>query len=269
MHAHSTWSADADSPLEDMVVSAKERGLSFFGSSEHFDYDYVPAGLTYEDGKPYTDEEGYFSQARSLQKKHNGGGFTYLVGAELGYSDDPSVISRYQSLVLKYAPDFVINSVHTCDGQDCWYGNYFSGKDKNLAYARYLEQVLRSLSAPYRYEIVAHIGYVSRNAPYDDSKLRYSDFSRLYDHILTGIISRGKILEVNSSARGAGSPFLPDVDVLKRYFELGGRKISFASDAHNTERIAAGRDTVVKALRQIGFTHITVPVKGEEVEVEI
>ena len=269
IHTHSTFSADADSPLAEMVAAARAMGVRYFGISEHFDYDYPPAGLTYSDGAPaHTDEQAYFAAARAIQAQSDAN-FVFLAGCELGYTDDPASLIRYMELIEKYSPDFVVNSVHTCDGADCWYGEYFSGKSKEKAYSRYLRRVLQSLSAPYHYDIVAHIGYVSRNAPYPDPKLRYADFKELYDEILKNIIANGKILEVNSSARGAGSAFLPDCDVLERYFELGGRKVSFASDAHYAARICDGRDAVVAALKRIGFTAITVPFRGEEIEVEI
>ena len=62
---------------------------------------------------------------------------------------------------------------------------------------------------------------------------------------------------------------IPDVNVLERYYELGGRKISFGSDTHFKERILDKRETIVEALKKIGFTYITVPFKGEHIKVEI
>lgn len=270
IHTHSTFSADGDSPLAEMVEAALAMGVRYFGVSEHFDYDYSPAGLTYEGGKPaYTDEEGYFFAARQLQKQKGGRNFMLLVGGEFGYTDNLSAQKKYADIIRNYSPDFVVNSVHTCDGADCWFGEYFTGKDKNYAYSRYLERVLKSLSAPYDYDIVAHLGYVSRHAPYDNPALRYADFSELIDEILSGVISREKILEVNSSSAGSGGDFLPGADILKRYYALGGRKVSFASDAHFASRICYGRDKVVSALKSIGFDRITIPFRGEEIEVEI
>lgn len=270
MHTHSSFSADACDCLADMVWRAKRLGLRYYGTAEHFDCDYIPLGLTYEGGAPvYTDASGYFSAARALQREACDGAFTYLAGAEFGYSDDEGVIAAYRRMIAEYSPDFIINSVHTCDGADCWYESYFSGKDRRTAYSRYLMRVIRSLSAPYPYDIVAHVGYVSRNAPYVDAKLNYREFSELYDEILKGVISRGKILEVNASARGAGSAFLPDCDVLARYAELGGTKLSFASDAHELSAIARGGDCVAAALKKLGFTRLTVPCRGLELEVEL
>lgn len=266
VHTHSAFSADGVSPLEDMVGAAFAKGVKYYGVSEHFDYDYNALGIPIK-GKPaFTDADAYFKAARALQRRY---GDMLLVGGEFGYSDDGGAQEKYAELIERYSPDFVVNSVHTVDGKDCWFGEYFAGKTKRQAYGAYLERVLESLSAPYPYDIVAHVGYVSRNAPYGDNKIDYSDYPDLYDRILKGVVERGKILEVNSSSRGAGSRFLPDVDVLSRYYELGGRKVSFASDAHSVDRICDGRAEVVAALGKIGFTCITVPARGGYTRVRI
>lgn len=270
IHNHSTFSTDGRSSLEDMVSTARNKGLKYFGISEHFDYDYIAAGLKIAGFEPpYTDAAAYFGMAGLIKNACREGGFTFLAGAELGYSDDGWCKEEYIKLIERYSPDFLVNSVHTVGGLDCWYKEYFEGKDKHTAYGDYLKTVRRSLDAPYNYDIVGHLGYCSRNATYADPKLRYAEFSDVIDDILKTIITRGKILEVNSSSRGAGSDFLPDCDILERYFKLGGRRVSFASDAHSTERICDRRETVAAALKKIGFEYITVPVRGKYIEVEL
>jgi len=74
---------------------------------------------------------------------------------------------------------------------------------------------------------------------------------------------------VNSSTKGLNMLALPGEEILRRYYELGGRKVSFGADAHNVERIAEKREEVVALLKQIGFTHVTVPCRGEHIEIEI
>ena len=264
LHTHSTYSTDGKSPLADMVRTAKARGLLYYGVSEHFDLDEYSINLF-----GAIDGEAYFTHARRLQQEVNDERFTFLAGGEFNCFLDGGVNEKFLGVVERYRPDYVVNSVHVVDGEECYRQDYFTGKDKRYAYARYLEQVLRSLDVPYPYDIVGHIGYVSRNAPYADRKLHYADFADLYDEILKRIIEKKVILEVNSSSRGAGSDFLPDTDVLRRYFALGGRKISFGSDAHNTERIGDKREPVCAVLKGIGFTCITVPVRGTHIEIPL
>lgn len=268
VHTHSAFSGDGISPLGDMVAAAQKKGISYYGVSEHFDRDYAVLGLKiHGEIIPYTDAEAYFSAARRLQREYAEKGLRLLVGGEYGFCRNEQCYEEYEQLNRRYLPDFVVNSVHTVDGADCYFPDYFTGKSKEYAYSRYLEAIVFSLDAPYSYDIVAHIGYVSRNAPYADKKLRYEEFHALIDAILQKIVEKGKILEVNSSARGAGSDFLPDTDILTRYFELGGRLVSFASDAHDTLRIAEKRELVVSALKKIGFSSLTVPDCGKYIPI--
>ena len=269
IHTHTAFSADGRSSIDEMIATAIEKNIAYYGIAEHFNYDYDRLHLSI-DGRevPPIDEEAYFTRARALQRQLKGK-LHLLVGAEFGYDNENSALQRYIDTQEKYSLDFVVNSVHTCLGMDCYFPHYCNGKSKEYAYNAYLYRVLESLDAPYRYDIVAHIGYCSRNATYEDPKLRYEDFSDVLDEILKRIVARGKILEVNSSAKTAGSPFIPDTDILERYFELGGRMVSFASDAHDISRVADKRDLVVAALKKAGFTYITVPDRGQYLQIPL
>ena len=269
IHTHTKFSADGRSSIEEMVSAAMQKGLAWYGIAEHFNYDYDRLHLAIDGEEvPPIDERAYFTRARRLQRELKGK-LHLLVGAEFGYDNANSTLQRYIETQEEFAPDFVVNSVHTCLGMDCYFPHYCNGKSKEYAYNAYLYRVLESLDAPYRYDIVAHIGYCSRNATYPDPKMRYEDYADVLDEILKRIVERGKILEVNSSAKTAGSPFIPDTDILERYFQLGGRMVSFASDAHDTSRVADRRDIVVAALKKVGFNYLTVPDKGKYLQIEI
>ena len=257
IHTHSAFSADGRSPLSDMLAHAARCGVAWYGISEHFDYDYLTDRVK---DIPMIDAEAYFSAARALQKTY-AGRMHVLAGGEFGFTANPAAHRMYRDAIERFSPDFVVNSVHTVNGADAWFPEYFTGKTRERAYREYLEKVRESLDAPYPYDIVAHLGYASRNAPFSDNILHYDDFPALFDDILKGVIARGKILEVNGSARGAGD-FLPGRDILERYFALGGRMVSFASDAHATCDILRGREKAVPVLKEIGFEGITVPDRG-------
>lgn len=260
MHTHSTFSHDGNAALADMVCAAHKADLLCYGISEHFDYECAALGVTAH-GKPLRqiDAQSYFAEARRLQAQYP----RFLAGCEFGYADNAAALQAYCDAVERYQPDFIVNSVHVCGNQDCYFAEYFAGKPKRRAYGEYLACVRRSLNAPYPYDIVGHIGYVVRNAPYEEKALRYGDFAEQIDDILTTIVKKDVILEVNTSTRGTNSAFLPDGDVLARYYEIGGRAISFASDAHDTARICDKFEPTVSVLRSIGFTHFTVPCRKE------
>lgn len=269
MHTHSfPASHDAKNTLPEMLAKAQSLGVDFYGVSEHFDYDYDICKMTPEEYRLTRngDEEAYFHQARHLQEDYEGV-MNVAVGAEFGFSENKEVQGRYAATYEKHRPDFVINSVHGGEGKD--FARYTFPEGKKETYRMYLRLIRKSLDAPYPYDIVGHIGYIARYAPYENRAVTLEEFGEEIEDILKTIIAKDKILEVNSATKNLPRLCLPDVNILKRYYELGGRKISFGSDAHFVERILEGREKIAAALKEIGFTYITVPFKGEYIKVEI
>ncbi len=268
-HTHSTFSFDGKDPLAKMLAVACEKGLDFYGVSEHFDYDVKICASAHS--QAMIDEEEYFHEARHLQEDYEGV-MNVFIGAEFGYSDDARASTMYASTYEKYRPDFIINSVHGMKGVDYYYKRVFGEKTlrgKEETYREYLGLIRRSLDVPYPYDIVGHIGYITRYAPYEDRRLSLSEFRIEIDDILKTIIAKDKILEVNSANRGGLEIFLPGREILQRYYELGGRKISFGSDAHGADRIADKREELVAILKELGYEYITVPCRGEHIKLEI
>ncbi len=271
IHTHTFFSPDGRASLSEMLWAAEALHISHLGICEHFDYDFLSPAHYAAGGGPFptTDPAAYFSAARKLQGERGESPPLLLAGAEFGYSPDPIVQARLKALSEAYSPDFTVNSVHIIDGADVFFADYFHGKSKAEAYRKYLLRLRESLDAPYPYDIVGHIGYPVRGAPYPDRGMHYEEFSTLFDDILKTIIERGKILEINGSADGTGSPHLPTYDVIARYHALGGRFVSFGSDAHEPSRLLAGREAAVSTLKAIGFSFLTLPMRGEYVHIPL
>ena len=268
VHTHTTYSHDGQDELRVMLDAAMKKSLTFYGISEHFDYDY---DVTKMDAEEYAhtrnaDPETYFHAARQAQEDY-AGALNVLVGAEFGYSNKAEIQAMYLETYDKYRPDYVINSVHSVGGVD--YCRCVYTKDKAETYREYLRLIRESLDAPYPYDIVGHIGYIARYVPYADGRITVEEFGAELDDIFQTIIEKDKILEINSSSKQLPQLALPSLELVRHYYELGGRKISYGSDAHGCVRIADKREEVVAALKEIGFTHITVPCRGEHIKVEI
>ncbi|MBQ8319750.1 MAG: histidinol-phosphatase HisJ family protein [Clostridia bacterium] len=273
LHTHTAFSPDGKDDISAMLAGAESRGVRYYGISEHIDYDMQLFGETAYDTPYFTDADEYFRVAREKKREYHGR-IEVLVGAEFGYTDDEEAERAYRAFIQKYRPDFVINSVHTLKGKDYHSGVPYRLADGSLrpkkeVYEEYFALVKRGIEASFQFDIVGHVGYCTRYAPYADKSATYAEFSEAWDSVLRAVVERGKILEVNSSNKLGVSPTLPDRDVLERYFELSGRKVSFGSDAHFAERILDKREYVVKMLKEIGFTALTVPVCGEHKEIEL
>ncbi len=225
LHLHTSFSHDSAELPQNYLARAQNLGAEAIGFAEHYDYDFALVGQCL--GLP--DLDGYFSFVGEDKLK-------VLHGIELGYSRGAAAF--YKSFVNSYTFDYIINSVHMLPDGACSKNPVTLDEEGVRSfYRRYLCDVLESVRADYDYQIVGHIGYASRYVFGKGKKLRYKDYSDIYDLILSEIISRGKCLELNTSSFGTGGDFLPDRDVFKRYFELGGRLVSFGSDAHRAEDI--------------------------------
>ena len=273
-HTHTTYSHDGKNTPAEMFAAAQRAGIAFYGVSEHFDYDYDDTLMSEELFK-YTrnsDPEELFHGLRHLQEDYEGV-MNVAIGAEFAFSENEKVQGRYALTYEKYRPDFVINSVHSIGGIDFAYVDYAKNadfyNDKKKIYGEYLRLVRASLDAPYPYDIVGHIGYAARYVSFEDKTIYLEEFGEQIDDILLTIIRKDKILEINTANKTLPNRTLPAEHIIERYFALGGRKVSFGSDAHFVERIADKRDEVVAMLKKIGFTYITVPFRGEHIKVEI
>ncbi|MBR6703610.1 MAG: histidinol-phosphatase HisJ family protein [Clostridia bacterium] len=275
IHNHSKFSYDGVSTLSEMLDTALSLGVGFYGVAEHCEYGFCEKARKKLDYSFNEDE--YFHTARHLQEDYQGC-MNVLVGAEFGYTDDKKAWGRYEDTCKKYAPDFVVNSVHALNGWDYYLQTPFFEEQENgekilrtkkEVYTEYCQLVRRSLDAPYPYDIVGHFGYVSRYYPQDDRAFSLAEFGDEIDEVLKTVIAKDKILEVNASAHGLAQICLPSEEILRRYYALGGRKISYASDAHQTSSILRSREQIVALLKEIGFTYLTVPCRGEHIKVEL
>ena len=273
LHTHTAFSPDGKGEMSEMLATAHALGVAYYGLSDHFNFDMIANNIPLDGTKPQTPVAPYFQTARRLQKEYEGR-MCVLVGAEFGYADNPVAQKMCKELAETYRPDYIIQSVHNLAEGDYAFGYGYTDKngkvrEKQETYEEYLGLVRRSLDVDHPYDILGHVGYCSRYAPYEDRRMRWVDFAKSLDDILLTVIRKDKILEVNSSNKLGPSLTLPDNDILERYFELGGRKISFGSDAHLPSRILEHREKVMDTLRSIGYEYVTVPCRGEHFKIEI
>lgn len=247
IHLHSDFSFDSKEKQENYVISALKAGVPAIGFSEHYDYDALLDGA----GIALCDIPEYVKGIKELRKNYSEP--EILCGIEFGYRG--AAAEKYGRLIKEYDFDYVINSVHTLAGRgDCFHDSFFEGKTLKESYYDYFKGVLESIRADFDYQIVGHIGYASRYRSGDGVKIRYCDFSDIIDEILREIISRDKCLEINTSTGSSQSEFLPDRDIIERYLQLGGKKLSFGSDAHCAGDYLRKGAELFEYLKSIGVT---------------
>ena len=251
-HTHSIFSSDGELSIEKMTATALKKGLSYLAVTDHVDFDALLEKNRAPSYWKQPDMELYAATVQRLKPAAADKGLYLAFGAEMGFDADPAAQRPAKELVESTPFDVIINSVHFAGGLDLYFPEYFKGRTKKQAYELYLDTVYESLFAEFSFDIVGHLSYVTRQAPYPDKEIRLSESGEKIDRILKRIIASDKTLEVNTN-HGLN----PNAEILARYFELGGRNVSFGSDAHHGG-LCDGWDEAVKVLKDIGFSELSV-----------
>jgi histidinol-phosphatase (PHP family) len=242
-----------------MVKTASKMGVEYYAVTDHCDMDYR-YNPSYSEVKEL-DINKYIENVTQLKEK-----YPFLaLGIECGYSKN--AIKDYMENVPFEKFDYIINSTHSVDNKDCYYPEYFGNMTKYESYKKYLLTIRESLEVPYAYNTISHIGYVRKNAPYENKDLRYLEFRDIIDEILKRMVELGKCLEINTNTKGQG--FMPGIEIVKRFSELGGENLSFASDAHVANRICENYDLAKEMATICGFSYWTVFRNQKPIKIKI
>lgn len=254
-HTHTKFSADSLEEPRKLIEKAISLGIKYLAITDHVDRDYL-----FGDIRPVEqiNMHEYYPAIKVLSEEY-ADDITILIGAEFGYAKSANHL--YQEIAKNFNLDIIINSVHTIDGKDAYFPEFFIDKEKKDAYISYLAAIKESIDVDYQYDVIAHIGYITRNAPYPDKALYYNEYKETIDEILQLIIKKGKALEINSRSISHNTPFMPCKEIITRYKELGGELITFGSDAHKYYQVGKGYWDVVQFLKSLGYNHLTYFIK--------
>jgi len=185
---------------------------------------------------------------------------TLLHGIELG---EPCFDTALAQEVLQAHPyDFVLASQHRLSDQlpDYYFIDYSEWTDEAIVreMANYFEEVLRVVRWN-GFDSLAHLTYPFRYLPEKWRNGDYSEWSDVIDELLGTLAQNGKALEINTSGIRKGQGMTsPDLPLVRRFYELGGRHITIGSDAHRSNEVGADLEVAAAIAREAGFTHYTV-----------
>lgn len=252
-HMHTRFSGDSEADPQEMIKSAKEKGLSGLTFTDHLDWDYPTEPHLFD-----LDIEKYVKELTTLSATISDESFRVRVGIELGLQ--AHLKEKHAALLEQYDFDVVIGSVHQVDGADPYYDSFFEGKEIRAAYAEYFDAILENLAAFTDIDTLGHLDYISRygmryaKEHHANGSLRPKDFAGQINAIFDILLTHDIALEVNTGAfrYGYNEPN-PSYEILTHYYNRGGRAITLGADAHAPEDVAIGFDKVIPTLKRIGF----------------
>lgn len=250
-HMHTNYSPDADpnATFKAYVKKAKSMGISKLMFTDHVDIDSVAALFN-----DLIDYDAYIKDLKQVEKEEN---FPLSLGVEIGYQ--PHLNERLNEFLNKYPFEFVVCSIHSGDGLDFYNGDFYRGKTQKEAYQRYFEICLETVQNYDNFDVFGHLDYIIRWGGYETRAYNYDDHKETIEAFLKILIQKGKGLEINTSGIRYGLGMVhPSLDIMKAYKKLGGKIVTFGSDAHFVKDYYSGFDEVINLLKKAGFDEITV-----------
>ena len=240
-HVHTKFSADSEMLAQEALKSAEQTGLGLV-FTEHLDLESSPVDFTF-------DPEAYWQEYSSLR------GENLRLGVEVGMREKTLEGSR--AFVERVPFDQVTGAIHFMDDLDLYYPDFYQDKEKETAYRRYFQDMAENLHTHSFVDVLAHIDYIARYAPYDNPELDYGSFRQEIDEVLKTVIETDTVLELNTRRLGDSLALKELVPIYARYKELGGRFITLGSDAHKHEDIGAHFGAAREMAAALGLTVVT------------
>lgn len=246
-HMHTDFSGDSTANPDSMILTSIQKGANEICITDHCDPCYPDTSINFD-----LKRDDYFDFLEKAAHKYKNK-IKIKKGMELGLQDG-DVLEICNEIAHEYPYDFIIASFHCLDGEDLYLKDYDKVPREETLH-RFYEANYEILSKFKHYCIVGHLSIIDR---YIGEIPPYDDVYPLIEEILKLIISDGKGIEINTSAKryGLGDRTTPTIPILKLYKKLGGEIITFGSDAHREEDILYDYDVTCELLRSIGFRYL-------------
>jgi histidinol-phosphatase (PHP family) len=254
-HTHSDCSRDGDDPTMMICESGARQGLYAMTITDHCE-----CNAYTQDGYDRSIRQSYFEARKAAAVFHSR--LHVFAGVEIGQPMQNQAAA--QDVLDACDFDFVLASVHNVKSLADFYELDYSKIEVNDALNRYFDEMMDMIEWG-KFDSLAHLTYPWRYIV-GERGLEINDnlFRDRIDQVLMALIKKHKALEVNTSGfrQKLGKP-MPDLSIIRRYRELGGKLITIGSDAHRWADVGGGVEQGLRVLQQAGFHHFTIYIHRE------
>ena len=240
-HMHSHVSFDGHDSAINMARAAAAAGMKEICFTDHMDYD------------PMHPEYSYAFDIAVYNKEYidlHVPGLKIRYGFEFGMLPDNQ--AQFEKDLSRRKWDFVLGSAHFAGGQDVYRAEYWVEKTPYQAILGSLEETLACVKNHDAYDVLAHLTFVGKAGGNPNKQpILYKDYREVVDEIFKILAAKGKGLELNTSGLDRCGDYLPGMEYLRRFKELGGEIVTVGSDAHHGNRAGQYCHEACRAVQEI------------------
>lgn len=263
LHVHTDNSFDGNHSATFFCEQAEFMDLRALAFTDHCEVDQFEGDPTYE--KRIFQAFFEIAKVRSAFR----GKLLVLNGIELG---QPAYdIETAKKIINSHDYDQILGSVHNLrGGDDFYFMENLTLPEAEKLLKEYFDALIEMLHWG-NFDVLAHLTYPLRYF-YSKSNLDIdlNKFKNQIDEILLLTAKSDKALEINTAAlRQPLNKLSPEVNIVKRFKELGGKYVTVGSDAHYAEHLAADIDMAYNCAIEAGFDSITFFQKRTPIQMKI
>ncbi len=253
LHNHTLYSHGRNTPRE-MWQSAQQKGIELFGFSEH-----SPRPQNYDYTNEYREQLSkyfpqYVAEVQELQREFPN---QILLGMEMDWME--AELEFIKVAIKSYDFDYLIGAVHFLErwGYDDQVSDWTSlaSDHRHEHYARYFK-TLKRMAESGLFNIAAHLDLI-KIFSIDTFKLWIDKPAHLalVGEALQAVKDNGMALEISSAGlRKLCKEIYPCKQIMTLVADMR-IPITFASDAHNVQDVAADFDVLEAYARSFGYKH--------------
>lgn len=254
-HIHSDNSFDAENSVLELCQSALEKGISIIAITDHMEAPEIKLGDRSVFGN-LIKQISKSAEEVDIANELMNGQLKVLRGMELG---EPLHEPKQTKKAMAIADfDFILASIHNIkDTEDFYYLEYNENNVTDLL-NRYFDELLDTAQNA-DFDSLAHLTYPLRYIiERTDIRPDLNEYSLVIDNILKALVKRDKALEINTSGIKSMGVTMPDINVVKRFKELGGKYVTIGSDAHKRTDVGCNIEKGIETAKTCGFDYFTI-----------
>lgn len=213
-HIHTKYSFDSKMEISDIITEAEKLGLKYIALTDHIELSNQPV-------KEVVHRIGM--RNKEIDELQSTTKIKLIKGIEI--SEPHHFTNEMENIKEIEGIDYILGSVHHIFGMPIKKMRSY----KN-AYDLYLKSILEMVETA-SIDTVAHLDYLKRH-------ITSGEFNQeLLKTVLEVIIERDLALEINTSGFRRCNEYFPSQEILSLYQSMGGKKITYGSDAHRIQEL--------------------------------
>ena len=277
-HTHNKQCKHAVGSIEDYILKAIELNLNTIGICDHFPFEYLRNidRIPYKEYAILLEEIDDYLLTSEILREIYGNKINIRIAFEIDFFKNQVNALNFHLEKIKNQLDYILGSIHILnfrDGRGAWgfddsrFRNDYKYYGTDKVYMFYYQNLQKMLTTnKYDFDIIGHFDLPKKfNDLPNNKEIVFNEVMKTLELVK----KRGVVIEINSSGlRKDVKEQYPSEEIIKEIYNLD-IPILLGSDAHHPDEIAYEFNSIIKIVKEIGYSHLAHFTKRNRLFIEI